>query len=406
MRDELLKSLLKSKADDKETLEKLLDKFLKTNRAMVEKQTKKFLSELFLFIYKQYPKMNKNDILSICESKLKAFSVSADTTNLERIYELSVLSAVPAYAISFNKVDTKSINALYRHFFWLGDDATKKTQDEVREIIKGAFEGKYSQTELGDILREKFEKVSGKSSDYFQRVADHNMKHARSAAKVRAWENIGVKYAKVVATLDNNTSEFCRSINGKIIEVSHLSRQQDEIDKAESKHAMKKAAPWQSKAMFKEKLPEDIGRPPYHFDCRTTIVAYFKDENIVDGVKATGSYAPGSTYKGEKVAFSHIDVFGREIIVTQERYQHIKDGHGLGKKDIIKALNSVSKVGNNVAEEAYPGSFGAISANGTYISFHQNTIKTMFPPDSGKKYFKDNTINIQTRGLKKWINMQ
>lgn len=185
---------------------------------------------------------------------------------------------------------------------------------------------------------------------------------------------------KVIAVIDQRTSTICRSMNGRVIEVSHLGRQADAI--------------WPGGPHF-GKLPKNLGLPPYHFRCRTMIAPFFGNETQVGKRKATGSYLPGQKYDGSVVVFSHIDATGREFVVTKKMMAKFAK-HNVEPEQIIASLNSVNTIGLHDKE---PGRFSMKCGNGFYMSVEGTKIVTIFKPTRPmKRYYADNTKSgtIQT----------
>ena len=63
---------------------------------------------------------------------------------------------------------------------------------------------------------------------------------------VSGYEDAGIEYAEIVAVMDDRTSPICRHLNGRIIPVSAMSAQRDQLlaaSKSRSIAAAKKAQP-------------------------------------------------------------------------------------------------------------------------------------------------------------------
>lgn len=78
------------------------------------------------------------------------------------------------------------------------------------------------------------------------------------------------------AVMDDRTSAVCRSLNGRVISVSHLTQQRDRILGAKTREQLKDAAAWPQPLNPTTPLPANVGVPPYHYRCRTTLMAVVK----------------------------------------------------------------------------------------------------------------------------------
>ena len=70
----------------------------------------------------------------------------------------------------------------------------------------------------------------------------------------------------------------CRSLNGRVIPLNACVKQRDALMAAEDPEDVKRIAPWLPVQAIKGKrtsalIAQGIGMPPYHFHCRTTVVA-------------------------------------------------------------------------------------------------------------------------------------
>ncbi|MCL4233319.1 MAG: hypothetical protein KJ042_02255 [Deltaproteobacteria bacterium] len=61
-----------------------------------------------------------------------------------------------------------------------------------------------------------------------------------------------------------------------MISVSHLTQQRDRILGAKTREQLKDAAAWPQPLNPTTPLPANVGVPPYHYRCRTTLMAVVK----------------------------------------------------------------------------------------------------------------------------------
>ena len=97
---------------------------------------------------------------------------------------------------------------------------------------------------------------------------------AREIGRIAGFEEAGITEVRVRAVMDAKTSPVCRSMNGRIIEIQHLTAQRDDILAAKTIDQLKNAAAWPTPQQGPTKsLPHNVGIPPYHYRCRTTLMA-------------------------------------------------------------------------------------------------------------------------------------
>lgn len=79
------------------------------------------------------------------------------------------------------------------------------------------------------------------------RLVYTEMSAVRSVATEEAYQELGVEKYKILATLDNRTSQICRNMDGKVFD--------------------------------KKDYQVGVTAPPFHINCRSTTVPYFDDED-------------------------------------------------------------------------------------------------------------------------------
>lgn len=407
MKNTLLKSLLKAKKTQEDEIEAAIDAYLRDVNQLNKSESEKIVSDLLVYITQNFDKIDKETLLSIVETKIKSLGYTLDTAALEILHEKSAAAAAAEVGASFvfDKTDAQVLESMHRALTWMKEDGTVNTQDRLKEIIGAAMEGDISINDLGETLREEFAGVIDESARYFEGVSDHVIRQSQSVTRAYQFEKAGIEQVKVVAVLDNRTSAICRSMHGRIIPMEAVKSQADAITRAESIDEKKKASRWQSKPIF-GKLPASVALPPYHFRCRTIVVAYFPQNEEIDGKNVNGSLLPGEKYKMDKeVVFSHVDRnFQREYVVTDKTFEHGGNPHNVSKKDIISGLNSLEKM---AFHKEFPSrTVGYSKDKNLFFVFEDGEVITVF--DNGRKnYFRDNAepATIESiSGVKKGVH--
>ena len=401
MKDTLLKALLKSKADENASVEALIEHYLDEVERAATTQTERLVGELLVYLVKEAPNIPKEALLRIVEEKIAQLGYTLPTRSLESIYTKSaeIAAASVGAAFSFDATDAEVMSSMYRALTWMKDDGTADTQNKLKKVIAEAMEGEVNIERLGEVLRERLGDVVEGTGNYFQAVSEHVIRQSQSLARVEQFTKAGIEEVKVVAVIDSRTSAICRSMHGRIIPLEHLRQQANAILAAQSVEEKKAASRWQSQPLF-GKLPSDVGLPPYHFRCRTVVVAYFRQKTEIDGKNVNGSLLPGETYKGKKVLFSHVDPFGYERVVTEKSLDHGGNQHNLRYKEIIAGINSMERLGLHATQP--PKTVGYSKDKNLFFSFLEEEVVTVFRP-TNKNYFKENAAagTIESRSVKK-----
>jgi SPP1 gp7 family putative phage head morphogenesis protein len=397
MQKKLITAIIKSGIQDKKTANKLIDEFIKAQGTMASEHLEEFLSSLLVYINKNYSDLDKETLLPLINSKLQDLNIPINTNDVETIYTKLAATHILSAKFEFNKVDVKAIESMRKGFYWAGVEYNEKTQDKLKDIIEGAFKGEYSRADLSAKLKEEFTEVLNASTNYFELVADNVINQSQNISKVNQALKYDVKHFKVVARIDDKTSQVCRSMHGKIIEASHLSNQVGNVLAAKNISEKKAAAAWMSKPVY-GKLPTNLGLPPYHGRCRTEVVPVWLSEEEIDG--KTVKFANKS--KDDELA--HIDKTGVQRKL-KKRNTHVQSKHKeAAKKDIISALNSITEI---APHSSVHGRTVAKSANGFFMAFDADEIVTMFKPTNLKdtnalnSYFKAHA-NLDKKEVIKW----
>ena len=387
MKSTLLASLLKAKKTKADEIEEAIASYLRDVKAQNKKETEKFVSDLLVYVTQNVENIDKETLLRIVEAKIGSLGYTLDTAALEALHEKAAAAAAAEVgaAFVFDQTDAQVLESMQRALVWMKEDGAANTQGRLKEIIGEAMKGEIKLNELGETLRSEFEGVIDESARYFQGVSDHVIRQSQSVTRAYQFEKAGVEEVKVVAVIDKKTSAVCRSMHGRILPIKSAKDQADAITRAESIEEKKKASRWQSKPIF-GKLPQDVALPPYHFRCRTIVVAYFRQNAEIDGKNVNGSMLPGEKYKGKEVLFSHVDRFGYERIVTDKTIDHGGTQHDVSLKEMITGLNSLESMAMH--SEFEKRTLGYSRDKNLFFVFEGGDVVTVFVPDAGEDELK------------------
>jgi len=190
-----------------------------------------------------------------------------------------------------------------------------KTSDRAKRIVREGMEQGYGSREIGrEMRRELGRYVQEQNRDYFNVVADAAVARAREHTAMTKYAEAGVSVVLLSSVLDEATTETCRWLDGKVLEVEHCMQKYNQMDEANPEE-VKWRLPWMrektltdgpnagKRAIFmaREKgwrqvavvhkpaigtqgtgsykgygMPQmqklGLGPPPYHGHCRTTTV--------------------------------------------------------------------------------------------------------------------------------------
>ncbi|MBP3675111.1 MAG: hypothetical protein J6I71_01415 [Campylobacter sp.] len=393
----LIQRLIKHKITKSKDKQKLIDEMIATLGASTKSELKELLEELYMVIMDNY---DSDELQSIIQNRLERLDIHIKDMSYEDLYRSFLIGVGGRSDLRFDSVDARAIKVMRDNFYWMKGEFNAKVSDELKQITKEIFEGKIPRIEAGKIMRERFKGVLSANTSYFEGVSDHIISQMQNVSVINEGAKNGVEYYKVVARIDGRTSECCRSMNGRIIPASHLETQSQNIQNAKNIAQKKAAAIWRNGAFYGKILPKDFGLPPYHFRCRTEVVPVWIDEEVIDGVamKNTSPLTKDEVIK-------HIDKTGVERVLDKKAAY---GEHGLKdrlnrdknlKKDIISALNSITKTAPKKGEENL---INAISQNGYYMVFDGNRLVTAYKRENLERYFNKNSVTLKQEIIKRW----
>ena len=393
----LIQKVLRQKILKAKSKERLIDEMIATLGASTKSELKELLEELYMVIMDNY---DSDELQSIIQNRLERLDIHIKDMSYEDLYRSFLIGVGGRSDLRFDSVDARAIKVMRDNFYWMKGEFNAKVSDELKKITKEIFEGKIPRIEAGKIMKERFKGVLSANTSYFEGVSDHIISQMQNISRINEGAKNGVEYYKVVARIDGRTSECCRSMNGRIIPASHLEAQSQAIQNAKNIAQKKAAAIWRNGAFYGKILPKDFGLPPYHFRCRTEVVPVWIDEEEIDGVAMKNT----SPLNQDEV-IKHIDKTGVERVLDKKAAY---GEHGLKdrlnrdknlKKDIISALNSITKTAPKKGEENL---INAISQNGYYMVFDGNRLVTAYKRENLERYFNKNSVTLKQEIIKRW----
>lgn len=189
-------------------------------------------------------------------------------------------------SIAFARPDLDALDVLKTgNLYWIGNSWNIKTQNNIAKILEDYFTEGMTREGLTQRFAEDFAGMSDRSLTYWELLADHTATKTREIGRVSGYERAEVARVQVRAQIDEGTTEICRQMNGRIIEVTKMRAQVTEyLDAVGKRDEPRAKAAWALNSdedvdlsdINDEDLDASIASPPYHFRCRTITVAYFE----------------------------------------------------------------------------------------------------------------------------------
>jgi len=182
--------------------------------------------------------------------------------------------------IAFNPWDSQAIEwNKNQAVYWIGDSYTRNLADQLRDLLIPAFTEGASREELGRILQQAMEDRFGRSKYYYEGLANHIVTRSFNFGVLSGMRDAGVDKYQITAVMDDRTTPICIEMNGKIFSVSRGFELADQLMAAQDPDDVKRVAPWVQPSDLEDvgrngdELPAGMAMPPYHFNCRTTVIA-------------------------------------------------------------------------------------------------------------------------------------
>ncbi|MGE4399383.1 MAG: hypothetical protein AB7D29_07670 [Campylobacterales bacterium] len=391
MQNTTLERLLKAKVAQNKDIEELIAEYINSCGDLTYKSVKELFDEILIFANSKYESLDADALYRIFEARINELNILPKNSLLPIIYEKSIASGLAA---TFSAIDIDAIAALENRMVWAANDMRSRTQDKLKDILGKAYSGAYTKEEFMQTLRDSFDAYAEIAPEKLKTAADFNLRQNRNIGNVIAADKAGIKYLRVVATMDEKTTPVCRAMNGKLIAVSDAMMQVDKIINAKSVADVKAATNLNPdiKALYDAGTLETVRVPPYHFGCRT-IVEWVANA-IVGDLK--------------------LDEFNREYLLESNIIQKINKKH-LSETRYKSAQAMVDATMSDIAKEGEhsnrPGVRVVYGKNGCLaIISQEGKVETCFAPSRTVSYYEKyanmtNYDSLQTvfDRIKKWL---
>lgn len=228
-----------------------------------------------------------DDVLATMEAHIGAESLgkllaARSSSKVQMIFRAGAAEAKRDYKLVV--ADRQAINTIASHdLIWIKDHYDNDLTARFRAVTTNVLDQGYSRRKLGEVLADELGAEIDADTEYWESLADHTVTKARNIGRISGWGVAGFTQIKVRAILDGKTSEICRDMNGRIIPLTHLQTQRDNVLNASSVEDLKAAMNWPRRFTGKTgELPENLGFPPYHYKCRTEVFGVVQKEIRAD----------------------------------------------------------------------------------------------------------------------------
>ncbi|MFV0481865.1 MAG: hypothetical protein ACK5LP_07765 [Campylobacteraceae bacterium] len=407
-----LKRLLKSKDYEKMSLEELMEAYITLYIKNAHKNMNELLDELLIYIEKAKDTFTRDAILSAIEDATKNLNFPIPQGVITLILQEKIAASVAIMSPSklsqelikpsFGQAFTPAIESLSKRMSFVGDDASNRVQNKLKEIYTKAMEGDLTEQELFQTLRENFESYRDLEEYRLRAAVDFTLRQNRNLGVLTMAKEYGYKYVQVEAIIDERTTPICVSMHQRIIPVDELMTQYKNLLSAQSVDEVKSASnlTLDDKGFWKKKMPSNFGVPPYHFGCRTTI-------------RLLSDYE----YKSLQ---NYTDEFGKVYSIRGgadgEIWEKIrkKDGHlpRSGYKTVPELLQTTLGKISRVASHKNKEGFVIQGKNGFLVFMnYKGEIESCFKPEIGtSKYFDKYALvtyydSLFLKRVKKWLGL-
>ena len=212
------------------------------------------------------------------------------------------------------------------------------TLDSIRGVGK-------NQKEIIELLDKAVPKImkDRHTMNHYRMVISNAANKSRNFSRTLTFEEIGVQKLEIVAIIDRKTSDICRTMNGRRIEVRRATSYVREVMATDPDEVVKKY-PWPKSVptgVSTENILDEISvtLPPYHGRCRTTTVVGLPETIITQ----TGESLSKSVWPEPKEIEKIVDDTekGRKRKLYRDRLARTKRTYkGLTPEEIASKINS------------------------------------------------------------------
>lgn len=226
---------------------------------------------------------------------------------------------------SFSAFDRHAVEVLTKHnCFWAGEHYGKHIGPTVAELTRLAIENGTGRKKLAEDLRNVLGGNAGEA-DYWDVVASSALVRSRSFGTIAGMEEAEITEYEVLAVGDERMCDICGEMNGKVFSVHETKQLIDKVLDIEDSAQFKEAMPWHTQSpkgrSEGDLLASGMSLPPYHANCRCTVVVAAHDSLMAASPKLKIEVSPEQQKPTE--AQSN-EISGKKPLELAEREAFIK----------------------------------------------------------------------------------
>jgi hypothetical protein len=270
-----------------------------------DENAKKLLKEALRKLYAG--ELDSDELLNLFKKHLATKFAEEVTEPLEKwsesVYKLG-MSSVPSAGVrlSYNVLDRSAVELMNEHnIFFIGKYYDRHNGNIMKNEIASLFANATTRNEIADMMLNIVDKDKMLSDNYYKGFVDNAASRIRNVGAIKRFERLGIKYYQIHATLDANTTEICREMNGRIIATERASSvvndylsipTTDENGKDRPVdhviHDIKALTPfWNDdktqylRGMTTDKIIQQntgLTMPPFHWRCRSEVRSFYAED--------------------------------------------------------------------------------------------------------------------------------
>lgn len=201
----------------------------------------------------------------------------------KRWYKKAKKTITEAHAVdlAWKAMDEKAVAWLADHqMYWVKGYFNNHLSDALTKHVAEGMRAGLGRSAIGQELKTFFTDYPGVGNQplhYWRGFAANGMNRTRQFGLLQGWQDVGITEMVVMAVMDERTSAICKRMDGEIIPLERGIAQRDLLMAAEDPEDVKIISPWPKLEDIEKKkigaiMDQGVITPPYHFNCRTTLV--------------------------------------------------------------------------------------------------------------------------------------
>ncbi len=232
---------------------------------------------------KDYANIVSDDVRKVVEETYnlgRGAFISKSAVKKDELENETIRDIGASYA--FDVIDYAAIDWLHEtNIYWIGKHYEKEVIDRLRKAGYEIIEQGLSRDNAGKLLAETFKDQFEKSTGYWKNLSNHIVTDSRTFGEVESLVLAQVDKYRIDAVLDDRTTDLCRYLDAETkknpFSTSNAVTLRDERISAPTPEAAIRIKPWIPYDAKKD-TPPDLNNkaywlPPFHFGCRSRIVA-------------------------------------------------------------------------------------------------------------------------------------